>query len=71
LERSAKNNITMSDNKTNTGQQDRIRVDANDPSEVEYLHSQFPEKTHQQIKDAIKEKGPLRKDIEAYLKGGK
>ena len=61
----------MSDNKSNTGQQDRIRVDANDPSEVEYLHSQFPNKTHQEIKEAIAAKGPLRKDIEAYLKGGK
>lgn len=61
----------MSDNKTNTGQQDRIRVDANDPSEVEYLHQQFPQKTHQQIKDAIKSKGPLRKDIEAFLEEGK
>jgi hypothetical protein len=44
---------SMSDNKTNTGQQDRIRVDAKDPSEVEYLHRQFPNKTHQEIKDAI------------------
>lgn len=61
----------MSDNKTNTGKQDRIRVDANDPSEVEYLHRQFPNKTHQEIKDAIAAKGPLRKDIEAYLQRGK
>lgn len=61
----------MSDNKNYTGQQDRIRVDANDASEVEYLHRQFPHKTHQQIKDAIAAKGPLRKDIEAYLNGGK
>jgi len=57
----------MSDNKNNTGQQDRIRVDANDASEVEYLHRQFPNKSHQEIKDAIKTKGPLRADIEAYL----
>ncbi len=61
----------MSDNKSTTGQQDRIRVDANDPSEVEYLHSQFPNKTHQEIKAAIKENGPLRKDIEDFLRGGK
>lgn len=32
----------MSDNKSYTGKQDRIRVDSNDPSEVEYLHSQYP-----------------------------
>jgi hypothetical protein len=61
----------MSDNKSKTGQQDRARVDANDPSEVEYLHSQFPGKTHEEIKKAIAAKGPLRKDIENYLKGGK
>jgi Protein of unknown function (DUF3606) len=61
----------MSDNKTNAGQQDRIRVDAKDPSEVEYLHRQYPNKTHREIKDAIAAKGPLRKDIEAYLKSGK
>ena len=61
----------MSDNKSNLGQQDRIRVDANDPAEVEYLHQQFPNKTHQEIKDAIAAKGPLRADIERYLAGGK
>ena len=61
----------MSDNKSNKGQQDRIRVDANDPSEVEYLHRHFPGKTHQEIKDAIAAKGPLRKDIVAYLRAGK
>ncbi|MET0465531.1 MAG: DUF3606 domain-containing protein [Chitinophagaceae bacterium] len=59
----------MSDNKQNTGKQDDIRVDANDPSEVEYLHQQFPHKTHEQIKEAIKLKGPIRKNIEAYLSG--
>jgi hypothetical protein len=58
----------MSDNKQNTGKQDDIRVDSNDASEVEYLHSQFPYKSHEEIKKAIKEKGPFRKDIIAYLK---
>ena len=58
----------MADDKKNTGKQDDIRVDANDPSEVEYLHRQFPNKTHQQVKDAIKAHGPLRKDIEAALR---
>ncbi|MDP9043057.1 MAG: DUF3606 domain-containing protein [Bacteroidota bacterium] len=61
----------MSDNKTNTGQQDRIRVDAKDPSEVEYLHRQFPNKKHQDIKDAIAANGPLRKDIEVHFKKSK
>lgn len=57
----------MSDNKQNTGKQDDIRVDSNDPSEVEYLHGKFPDKSHEEIKKAIKEKGPFRKDIIAFL----
>jgi hypothetical protein len=59
----------MADDKKNTGKQDDIRVDSNDPSEVEYMHGQFPGKTHEQIKEAIRTKGPLRKDIEAFLRG--
>jgi hypothetical protein len=58
----------MSDNKTKTGKQDDIRVDSEDPSEVEYLHRQFPNKTHEEIKKAIKEKGPMRINIEQYLR---
>ena len=57
----------MSDNKSKQGKQDDSRVDKDDPSEVEYLHRKFPNKTHQQIKDAIDKKGPNRKEIEAYL----
>lgn len=57
----------MSDNKNQQGRQDDARVDANDPNEVEYLHRQFPGKSHEEIKKAIKEKGPLRKDIVAWL----
>ena len=59
----------MSDNKHNKGKQDDIRVDANDPSEVEYLHRQFPDKSHAEIKEAIRQAGPLRADIIALLKG--
>jgi len=57
----------MSDNKQNVGKQDDIRVDANDPSEVEYLHQRYPSFSHEQILEAVKQKGPLRKDIIAYL----
>ena len=60
-------NIVMPDNKDQTGQQDRIRVDSNDPSEVEYLHKQYPTMSHQQILDAIRIAGPLRADIIAWL----
>ncbi len=59
----------MSDNKKNVGTQDDNRVDANDPSEVEYLHQQFSSKSHEEIKEAIKAAGPLRKDIVKYLQG--
>ena len=58
----------MSDDKKNIGKQDDIRVDLNDPSEVEYLHRQHPSYSHQEIKEAIKKYGPMRKDIEAQLK---
>ena len=58
----------MSDDKSKTGKQDDIRVDSNDASEVEYLHRQFPDKSHDEIKKAIREKGPYRKDIEEFLK---
>ena len=57
----------MSDDKRNTGKQDDIRVDSKDPSEVEYLHRQYPNKTHQEVKDAVEKYGPMRKDIEEFL----
>ena len=58
----------MADNKTKVGQQDKIRIDASDPSEVEYVHRQFPHLQHQQVLDAVKEKGPLREDVIKFLK---
>ena len=57
----------MADNKTNTGKADDMRVDINDPNEVEYLHRQYPGKTHEQVKEAIRKAGPMRSDIEAEL----
>ncbi len=59
----------MADNKQLKTKQDRLRVDANDPNEVEYLHRQFPKKYHQQIVDAIKVAGPMRANIIRYLEG--
>lgn len=61
----------MSDNKSNVGKQDDIRVDINDRSEVEYLHSRFPSRKHEQIVEAIKKAGPMREDIVKYLKENK
>ncbi len=57
----------MADDKQNTGKQDDIRVDINDPSEVEYVHQKFPDKTHEQVLEAIRTYGPMRKDIEEAL----
>ena len=61
-------NTAMSDDKSNVGMQDDIRVDVNDRNEVEYLHRQFPKLTQEQIREAIRSKGPLRSDIISYLK---
>jgi hypothetical protein len=58
----------MADDKNKQGRQDDDRVDSNDKSEVEYVHRQFPSKTHQQIIDAIKKAGPMRKNIMDYLR---
>ena len=58
----------MSDDKRNTGKQDDIRVDANDPSEVAYLQRQFPNHSHEEIMEAIKKYGPLRENIEQHLR---
>ena len=55
------------DNKSATNKQDSIRVDRSDPSEVEYLHQQYPGKTHEEIKTAINKAGPMRKDVIEYL----
>jgi hypothetical protein len=61
--------LSMSDDKTNVGRQDDLRVDINDKSEVEYLHSQFPNKSHEEVVDAIRRYGPMREDIVKELRG--
>jgi len=59
----------MSDNKQKTGAQDRAKVSSSEPYEVEDLHQKYPHLSHQTVKDAIKEHGPDRKKVEAYLSG--
>jgi hypothetical protein len=61
--------LSMSDDKTNRGKQDDLRVDINDKSEVEYLHKQFPSKSHEEVVDAIRRYGPMREDILKELRG--
>lgn len=58
----------MSDNKNSIDKRDRNKVDINDASEVEYVHQQFPNLSHQQVLDAIKTHGPQRDPIMNYLK---
>ncbi len=57
----------MADDKNKQGQQDRSRVSSSEPYEVEYLHSKYPNLSHQEIADAVKEAGPNREDVERYL----
>lgn len=59
----------MSDSKSNVGKQDRIRIDSNDRSEVEYVHQQYPHLSHEQVLEAIRSKGPYREDVIKYLDG--
>jgi len=58
----------MADNKEITSHQDRLQIDINDSSEVEYVHRLFPELEHEQIVEAIRKKGPIRKNVMEYLK---
>lgn len=59
------------DNKNIQDNRDRIKVDSNDASEVEYLHSRHKEYTHAEVLEAIKKYGPYREDIEKHLQSGK
>lgn len=58
----------MTDNKNIHDGRDNSKIDINDPSEVEYVHQQFPGLSHEQIVEAIKTKGPSREAVMNYLK---
>jgi len=58
----------MPDNKQIADKRDSSKIDLFDPSEVEYVHQQFPKLKHIQIVEAIKEKGPSREAVMNYLK---
>jgi hypothetical protein len=60
-------NKVMSDNKNMRDGRDRSKVDANDSSEVEYIHKQFPQFSHQEILQAVKAHGPSRASIMDFL----
>jgi hypothetical protein len=40
-----------------------------EPYEVEDLHQKYPHLSHQTVADAVKNHGPERKKVEAYLDG--
>jgi hypothetical protein len=58
----------MADNKSKKDGRDRSRVNSKEGYEVEYLHQQYPDLSHQQVYGAIRAAGPVRKDIVKYLK---
>ncbi len=57
----------MADNQDIRDGRDRSKIDLNDPSEVEYVHQQFPRLSHQEVVEAIREKGPSREAVILYL----
>jgi predicted DNA-binding protein YlxM (UPF0122 family) len=57
----------MSDDKTKTGQQDRLRINVNEDYELRDWAKKYGV-TRDQLKDAVKAVGPMAKDVEAYLK---
>jgi hypothetical protein len=59
----------MSDDKQLRGQQDRNRVNSGEDYEVEDLHQKYPRLSHEVVKEAVRNHGPDRKKIEAYLDG--
>jgi hypothetical protein len=62
------NTILMADNKSITDKRDSSKIDSNDPGEVEYVHSLFPDLEHQNIVDAIEAAGPEREKVYAYIR---
>jgi hypothetical protein len=58
----------MADDKTKKGLQDRVRINVNEPYEVEYWSKKF-KVTPAKLKAAVREVGVSVKKVEAYLKG--
>ncbi|MCW3090930.1 MAG: hypothetical protein JWP81_1999 [Ferruginibacter sp.] len=58
----------MADNKNIRDDRDNNKIDIHDPSEVEYVHQQFPNLQHAEIVEAIRLKGPSRAAVMTYLK---
>lgn len=61
---------SMSDDKSKTGKSDRDRISTSEEYEVRDAAQRYGV-TKQQIIDAVKAVGPMRSDVERYLKTGK
>ena len=59
----------MSDDLSNRGQQDRIRVAKGEEHEVKYLQQKFGV-SREEVERAIDRAGPMRENVEAELKKG-
>lgn len=57
----------MSDNKELRDRRDRSKIDLNDPNEVSYVSQQYPWFSAEEVKTAIREKGPDRRTVIDYL----
>jgi len=55
------------DNKQLKGVQDRNKVNAKEPYEVEYLHQKYPWLSHDTVKKAVDKYGPDRNKVEKHL----
>lgn len=60
----------MADNKKKTGKPDRDRVSANQPYEVEAIAKKFALPSPL-VKKVIQQEGPMRENVENYLRGMK
>jgi uncharacterized protein DUF3606 len=56
----------MSDDKSKVGTMDRDRVSASEPYEVEHLAQKFGV-SQAEVRKAIQQAGPMRRDVEAEL----
>ncbi len=60
----------MSDDKTKSGGQDRLRINTHEDYEVRDWAKKFGVSADE-LKAAVKAVGPMAKDVEAHLKGAK
>jgi hypothetical protein len=57
----------MADDKKQVGKPDRLRVSSSEQYEVDHIAKKF-ELPASLVKNVIKQEGPMRKDVEAYLR---